>query len=193
MLLIQRKHTLRSRQMNLIPSLCILSRCVNVKGHSQEQQTSNLWRNRTWIQSQPQIIDCLQKCMVFCMSACLSMCAQQSLSKCLKHRLQFIWLCHNIISIIYQLSKWRQNDMSPIIQFPPLIGSLLLTSLSPTIANQMQTPLLLCLDHSNQEQKHGTSKRCRAVVTCLCGHMMGYKSTVTCLWGGRRCLHCHHF
>lgn len=160
----------------------------------QSAQTSfNLRQNTTWIQSQPRIIVCLQKCMVSRISACLSMCAQQSLSKCIKHRLPFIWRCHNIIFIIYQLSKWRQNDMSPVIQFPPLIGPFLLTSLSRTIANQQQSPLSLCLDHSNQEQKHDKSKCCCTTVTCLCGHVMGYKSTVGCLGGGRGLLNCHHF
>lgn len=161
----------------------------------QSAQTSNLCQNRARIQSQPWIIVCLQKCIFSCILARAFQCVPTIPVK--MHQTQTaIYLAVSQYNLhylpVYQLSKWRQNDMSPIIQFPPLIGPFLLTSLSLTIANQQQSPLLLCLDHSNQEQKHDKSK-CRAAVACLCGHVMGYKCTIGCLWGGRRRLNCHNF
>lgn len=75
---------------------------------------------------------------------------------------------------VYQQSKLRQNDMSPIMQFHALIGASSVTSLSLTVAINSGALLLLRLDHSNQEQKDPSAINCGDISFCTSDRQQKY-------------------
>lgn len=125
------------------------------------------------------------------LGCCLSVCAQQSLSKCIKHRLEFIWRCHNIISIIYPFTSCPNEDKMTCHQkygFLPWLDHFCWQVCHLLL--QINSRVLFCAVSITAIKNK--SKGCHVAATCLCGHL-DYKSMVGCLWGGRKSLNCHNF